>query len=96
MAAGDDTKNSNPPGRVTNDRIKKEWDSFAKAVLPADVHPVQYSEMRRAFMGGAHAMLTLMLSLSGDDVSEEAGAVVLEEARMELVAFQRRVGTGNY
>jgi hypothetical protein len=79
-----------------NDRIMKKWKSYASSVMPPDVHPVQYSETRRAFFAGANAMMSVMFSVSGDDVSEDAGAVVLEEAKMELEEFVRRVGTGDY
>jgi hypothetical protein len=79
-----------------NDRLMKLWDSLAQAILPPDVHPVQYTEMRRAFFGGAQAVLGVMIQISADNVSEEEGAAVLQELSMELDAFGERVGTGNY
>ncbi len=51
---------------MPHERIMNEWQSFAKAVLPRDVHAVQVTEMRRAFFAGAQAMMAVMMTVSGE------------------------------
>jgi hypothetical protein len=80
---------------MPNDRIKQQWDSLAALVMPPNVHPTQYTEMRRAFFGGARAMMTLMLEASAEP-TEEAGAAILQQLSIELDAFAAKVGTGDF
>lgn len=74
--------------------VLTKWESFAAAVLPKDVHPVQVQEMRRSFYAGARAMLSLVQQVSPDEVSEDAGVVMLELLTMELDAFNEAVKGG--
>lgn len=44
--------------------MAKQWDSFARAVIPRDASAVQRHEMRRAFYAGAHGMIAALTSES--------------------------------
>jgi hypothetical protein len=81
---------------MATDRIMKEWQSFAAAVMPPGVEPIQYNEMRRAFFGGAHAMLMVMGNIADQAETDAAGADVIEEVNRELWAFSRGIITGEY
>ena len=74
--------------------VLTEWDSFAKAVLPVDVHPIQRTEMRHTFYAGARAMLTLVNQVAPEEVSENAGVLMLELLAMELDNFNDDVKAG--
>lgn len=76
-----------------HDRLKREWVSFANAVIPHGAPLVQRREMRRAFYAGAQTMLTLCAALGAEEYSEQEGAQVLEELTQELQKFLSRVGT---
>jgi hypothetical protein len=68
--------------------IAQEWTEFAASVLPANAHPVQVQEMRRAFFGGVWATLCRCREISGEDISEEAGVEMLENWSQECEAFR--------
>jgi hypothetical protein len=67
--------------------IAQHWAAFERLVLPADCGPVQRQEMRRAFYCGAHAVLTITLEISSAEVSEDAGAAILEGLHDECRRF---------
>jgi hypothetical protein len=79
--------------------VQEKWDQYEEMVVPASAGPNQRIETRRAFYAGAYAMLTTMEDLP-EDISEEAGAMVLEGCKEEILAFmeiQKQVGaTGAY
>jgi hypothetical protein len=72
--------------------IQEHWDSFEKAVLPKDASPIQVQETRRAFYGGAQSMIFALMEMGDSDVSEEAGANILEGYNQELSEFSKRIG----
>lgn len=76
------------------DRIREAWTDFATAVIPAGASEVQRVEMRRAFYGGAWAMLTMFMAIGTDEVSEDDGVRWLEEVKQECEAFTRDVTAG--
>jgi hypothetical protein len=79
---------------VTRKSINGEWESYRTQVLPKDAPPIQIMECRRAFYAGSEAFFRCVFDVSGDDVSEDAGAEYLETLNQELQAFGRDVGAG--
>lgn len=65
--------------------IKDEWDRFEKSVINPDAPPVQRAEMRRAFYGGATAMLFMMIRNAKN--SDAAGMALIESWREEVHQF---------
>lgn len=39
--------------------LKEAWDSYVKQCMPKRPHPIQYTETRRAFYGGANVALAI-------------------------------------
>jgi len=72
--------------------IKDQWGSFERLVLPVDAPPIQVQEMRRAFYGGAQIMLLALMEIGDNDVSEEAGANIIEGYSQEMSEFSKRIG----
>jgi hypothetical protein len=76
-------------------RIKEEWNSFDKDVVPAGAHHVQRQEMKRAFYAGAHAILCQVRAIGEDDaVSELDGVRILEGLWQESLRFKESVLRG--
>lgn len=79
--------------QVVNAHVKQAttvfeiWQLWKVAVLRDVTNPVQIEETRRAFYGGAAAMLDLMQRVAPDDVSEDQGVVILQALQDELKAF---------
>lgn len=74
--------------------VDSMWKSFAKAVLPRDASSVQRQEMRRAFYGGAWAMLCEFRKIGEDAVSEKQGVAHMERLKTELEVFSVRMLQG--
>ena len=72
--------------------VQAQWESFLAQALPSGAHPVQIQEMRRSFYAGAAAMLQLASTAS--ELSEDAGAAVLESLLLELNEFGNAVLRG--
>jgi hypothetical protein len=68
------------------------WQEFARAVMPPHAPADQVREMRRAFFGGAWAMLTTVEQIGDEAVSEDQGVAILEALARECRAFKARVG----
>ena len=49
----------------------------------------QHDEMKKAFYAGAATVINIMIGVSDDDVSEEAGAEIFEGLRQECLEFSR-------
>jgi len=73
--------------------MRDNWIQFAERILPEHASAVQRQEMRRAFYAGAMMLLMDLAELGDEDVSEDAGAEVLEATRREVEAFYARIGT---
>lgn len=67
--------------------IQSGFESFNRDVIPAQAPAVQRREMRLAFYAGATHILQTMISLGEPNISEDAGVVILEDLRIEAVAF---------
>ena len=74
--------------------IEEEWNGFSAMVFAKmDPSPVQVEEMKRAFFGGAWAMLCAVKRIGDPDISEEEGIQYLEDCQQEGNAFYRELIT---
>ena len=74
--------------------IATAWVSYMDEVIPHNAPPVQIQECKRAFYAGAQALLTLVTDLGEDNVSEDAGVLLLEAMHVEMRAFLKDVKAG--
>ena len=75
--------------------IKDHWSEYAARVLPANCHPTQMIECRRAFYSGAYALLANMVIVGDDDsITEDDGVAHLASIQQELNAFYADVKAG--
>jgi hypothetical protein len=75
--------------------IQEQWNGFARAVLPSDASAVQRTEMRRAFYGGAHALLCLVMnSLAPEAEPTPEDLRFIADLHQELEDFKDRVKQG--
>ena len=72
--------------------IEEVWKLFAGLVLPPNVPPIQFIEMRKAFYAGAAAMLELVMMVGDDSFEEDAGVQRLESLSQELTEFAKSEG----
>lgn len=70
--------------------IQSKWEDLSKKIFHPDIPEIQVKEMRKAFYLGAFASLSIMLNISDENFSEEAGAKVIENLRQECINFFRR------
>jgi len=75
--------------------IADQWSAFNALVVPKDAPLLQKQEMRRAFYGGASAMLTLQCCIGDDAVSEDAAMQLLRGWEDELRQFAQQVSDGS-
>jgi hypothetical protein len=81
------------PPQPKVERLAESWESFERAVIPADAGPVQRQEMRRAFYAGAWSILCSVRHIGGNDsISEQDGAAMLESLVRECERFKSWVG----
>ena len=73
--------------------IQEHWDSFEKLVMPKEAGFTQRQEMRRAFYAGAQSMLFGIMETGESNVTEEAGAQIIEGYNQELSDFAKQIGT---
>jgi hypothetical protein len=71
------------PGEI----VKTGWEGFRKAAITPSAGPVQLSEMEKAFQAGALTVLSAMLSIAEQDLSDESGAMVMESMWQEVRTF---------
>ena len=80
--------------------IEAEWQGFSEMIF-AKMHPspVQREEMKRAFFGGAWAMLCAVKRIGEPDISEDEGVRYLEDRQREGKHFYseliRKYAEGN-
>lgn len=80
---------------MTKKLIENGWNPYAEHVLPSGASAVQKQETRRAFYAGAGLLFEAITNAVGpDDVSEDAGMVILESVDAEIRAFLRDVKAG--
>lgn len=71
--------------------LKEEWEGFTKLVFRGPISHTQYTEMQRAFYAGATTIIGIMLKIALKDISDEAGAAILEGLRQECISFSRNL-----
>ena len=75
--------------------IEEAWQQLAKAVYPASVSRVQYTECRRAFYAGANALLTILASrLSPDKEPTAEDAKIMEGIEEEFIQYAKDLQEG--
>lgn len=75
--------------------MAEQWDSFARAVLPANCSTVQRQEMRRAFYAGAQAiMFKVITSLAPDSEPTGEDLQMMMDLGRELSDFAEAVKAG--
>ena len=74
--------------------IAEQWADFERLVLPRTAGAVQRQETRRAFYAGAQAALTVSVEIADADLSDEAGAAVLEGLHDECQRFAGEIAAG--
>jgi hypothetical protein len=62
------------------------WVSFSRSVLPPNCSDTQRNEMRKAFYGGATALLGMTSEIAGID-NEDACVAILRGLHEEVAAF---------
>jgi hypothetical protein len=76
-------------------KIKEQWNSYVRAVLPPSVGPVQMIETRRAFYAGAQAMIQILSEGVSDADEVTPGDMSLAEGlQAELEQFGDDVKSG--
>lgn len=67
---------------------------FERDMVPLDAGREQRQETKRAFYAGVLALLVLEMQIAEDNLSDEAGAAILEGIGQECVAFKDAVLEG--
>lgn len=73
--------------------IQQGFDDYATNCIPSTASEIQMTETRRAFYAGAMAMLKITMAVGNSDMSEKAGAAVLEGVYQEISQFANDVVT---
>lgn len=67
--------------------IQEQWEDFKKNVIPVSAPDIQVAEMQKAFYAGAYASIMVMVKISAEGVSENAGAEIFETLKNECESF---------
>lgn len=71
--------------------LEKEWQGFAKMVLPHNASIVQREEMRKAFIAGAWTVLTHLQEIGQPHIEEIEGVAHLESIKRECEEFSAQI-----
>jgi hypothetical protein len=71
--------------------VQEHWESFEKLVINKNAGATQRKEMRNAFYAGAQSTLLGIMEVGASNVSEEAGAHIIEGYNQELSEFAKRI-----
>jgi hypothetical protein len=69
--------------------IQSGFESFRKVAIPAQASMVQQQEMQMAFYAGSTHIIKTMISLGEPNISEDAGVMILENLRLEAIAYAK-------
>lgn len=75
-------------------KLREEWESYRRDVMPKDAGHSQKLETRRAFYAGAAAFYKLVYGIGDRKVTEDQGVAVLESLADELQRFGDGVKSG--
>ncbi len=67
--------------------IRSSWALFEKNVLPKNAPPIQRTEMRKAYYGGAMAVLNALERIGEPDIGEQQGVEFLSMLKNEIIEF---------
>jgi hypothetical protein len=67
--------------------VAEKWVSFERACVPQNASEAQRADMKRCFYAGALSALVVMQGIADDDLSDDAGAAVIEGLMQEVQAF---------
>lgn len=73
--------------------VRAMWQGYRRAVIPADAPPVQIIECRRAFYGGAWALLTRLAANAEANMPDADAVAYLKQLTEEQERFKQAVGT---
>jgi hypothetical protein len=80
---------------MADTKIKAQWDSYVRAVMPPGVGRVQLQETRRAFYAGAQALMAIMVGgVSDEDEMTPADESLMEGIHAEFEQFAEDVKSG--
>ena len=75
--------------------VAEQWGEFARQVIPANAHPLQRKEMRRAFYAGAQAvMFRVIAALAPEGEPTDEDLLVMSDLERELSEFAEAVIEG--
>lgn len=74
--------------------VQQAFESYLREVVPVDASAIQIQECRRAFYGGALSMLSTLMALGEDSITEDQGIDIIEARVQECLAFLEYVKTG--
>lgn len=80
-------------GRNMN-TLQAEWERLEREVMPVNAPEVQRKEMKRAFYMGAFSVLKLMDRMAEQDISEEAGSLMISGWHDEVQLFAAQIRSG--
>lgn len=76
-------------------RLKEQWNSYSRQVMPCNASAVQIQECRRAFYAGAQALMGVMTGGITDAPGETADEMqMMSDLHSELEEFCRQVKDG--
>lgn len=75
-------------GDVVSGNLEAAWKRFERMVLPESAGEVQRSEMRKAFMGGASILFTMIMrTLDGGADATESDLAIMGGIQREIDAY---------
>lgn len=74
--------------------LADEWKEFETLVIPQSAPAMQRKEMRRAFYAGAQSLLQATVEIASADLSDDAGAAILEGYHDECRRFGNDIAHG--
>ncbi len=74
--------------------IAQQWTQFERLAMPPSAGQLQRKEMRRAFYAGFQASLSVGVEIADADLSDEAGAAVLQGLHEECQLFAGEIAAG--
>lgn len=72
--------------------VADKWAKFEASAIPPTIDPAEHHRMRLAFYAGANGMLGIFYECSKPDISDAAGAAILDGLLQECVAFAAAKG----
>lgn len=71
--------------------IEKTWELYLSKVIPPGESSTQISKIQSAYYAGVLSMYGVVRSIVGPDISEEDGALILQNISTELENFRKHL-----